>query len=130
VSAQEKLAELKGERDALLNARTKEATAEAAMGFLEGARRHAEGVGGLIVGGHAVGQALDDVLRAFLLSDPKLEAFLVEQAQQFAELTAKAKAARLKKLDSEIEVATAEVREAAKAEAIAAVERQYAGEAA
>jgi hypothetical protein len=121
--------ELKGQRDGLVAARTKESTAEAARAFLEAARARSEGVGGLVVGGHAVGQPLDDVLRAFLLSDPKLEGWLVERAEQFAELTAKAKAAQLKKLDGEIAKVQGEARDAAKAEALAAVEAQYAGEA-
>jgi hypothetical protein len=125
-----RLEELKGQRDGLLSARTKESTAEAATAFLEGARRHAEGIGGLIVGGHAVGQALDDVLLAFLLADPKLEAWLTEQAQQFAELTTKQRDSRLRKITAEIEAATAELREQRKALAIEEIERQFSPEAA
>jgi hypothetical protein len=125
-----KLTALQQERDGLLGARTKEATAEAATLFLEGARRHSQGVGGLVVGGHAAGQPLDDVLRAFLLSDPKLEAWLVEQAEQFAELTSKQRDSQLRKVNAEIEAATAELRSARKAKAIAAIEAEFAGEAA
>jgi len=124
------LEELKGQRDGLLSARTKEATAEAARTFLEGARARSQGVGGLVVGGHSVGQPLDDVLRAFLLADSKLEAWLVEQAEQFAELTSKQRDSQLRKISAEIEAATAELRSARKAEAIAAIEAEYAGEAA
>jgi hypothetical protein len=83
-----------------------------------------------VIEGHAAGQPLDDVLRAFLLSDPRLEGWLVEQAQQFAELTEKAKAAKLRKLGDEIEAATAALREERKAAAIAAVEAEFADAAA
>jgi hypothetical protein len=125
-----RLEELKGQRDGLLSARTKEATAEAARAFLEGARARSQGVGGVVVGGHSAGQPLDDVLRAFLLADSKLEAWLVEQAEQFAELTSKQRDSQLRKISAEIEAATAELRSARKAEAIAAIEAEYAGEAA
>jgi hypothetical protein len=74
-----------------------------------------------------MGHSLDDVLRAFLLQDPKLEAWLVEQAEQFAELTEKTKTARLRKLDAEIAKLIAEAREHAKAAALAEVERQFGG---
>jgi hypothetical protein len=121
-----KLGELRSERDALLTARTKEAAAEAATAFLEGARRHAEGLGGLIVGGHAVGQPLDDVLRAFLLADPKLEPWLSEQAQQFAELTAKQRDSRLRKVSAEIAELEKRHLAARKAAALAQLEIEFA----
>jgi hypothetical protein len=126
----QRLAELQAERGALVSARTKEATAQAAQSFLEAAGAHSQGLGGLVIEGHAAGQPLDDVLRAFLLSDPRLEGWLVEQAQQFAELTEKAKAAKLRKLGDEIEAATAALREERKAAAIAAVEAEFADAAA
>jgi hypothetical protein len=122
--------ELKSQRDGLLAARTKEATAEAARGFLEGARARSQGVGGLVVGGHATGQPLDDVLRVFLLRDPKLEARLVAQAEQFAELTSKQRDSRLRKLTAEIKEAEDALREARKREAIEQIEREFAPEAA
>jgi hypothetical protein len=125
-----RLAELRGQRDGLLAARTKEATAEAARTFLEGARARSKGMGGLVVGGHGTGQPLDDVLRAFLLSDPRLEGFLVEEAQRFAELTEKTKAAKLRKIGGEIAAAEQELLAARKREALEEVERQFAGEAA
>jgi hypothetical protein len=125
-----RLAELKGQRDGLLAARTKESTAEAARTFLESARARSEGVGGLVVGGHAVGQPLDDVLRSFLLRDPKLEAWLVERAAEFAELTEKQRDGRLRKLTAEINEAETELRETLKAEAIREVEERFAPEAA
>jgi hypothetical protein len=125
-----RLEELKSQRDGLLTARTKETTAEAARTFLEGARARSQGVGGVVVGGHAVGEPLDDVLRAFLLRDPKLEAWLVEQAEQFAELTAKQRDSLLRKLGAEIAKAEGELREARKQAAIEQIEREFAGDAA
>jgi hypothetical protein len=87
-------------------------------------------VGGLIIGGHARGEPLDDVLRAFLLRDPKLEAWLIEQAEQFAELTAKERDSRLRKNTAETKAVTVEIRERKEALAIEEIERQYAPEAA
>jgi nucleotide-binding universal stress UspA family protein len=121
-----RLSELHSERDGLLAARTKEATAEAARTFLDGARARSQGVGGVVVGGHATGQSLDDVLRAFLHSDAKLEGWLVEQAEQFAELTAKQRDSRLRKFGTESAKAETELREARKAAAIAAIEAEFA----
>jgi hypothetical protein len=117
------LAELQGQRAALLAARTKEAAAEAARTFLEGARARSQGVGGYVVGGQAGGQPLDDVLRAFLLADSKLGAWL---AEQFAELTAKQRDSRLRKLGAEIAKAEDELRVARKREAIEQIEREFA----
>lgn len=125
-----KLAELKSERDGLLIARTKESTAEAARAFLEGARARSQGIGGHVVSGHGAGQPLDDVLRAFLLSDPRLEAWLVEQVRPFAELTTKQRDSKLRKLNAEITSVEAELREARKAAVIAQIEAEFANEAA
>lgn len=126
------LRELTDERVALLNARTKEDVSEAARAFLEGARTRAQGVGGHVVSGHAVGDPLDDVLRAFVLSDPRLQGFLVEQAGQFAELTNRQRDSRLRKLGAEIREAEDALREVRKREAIERIERDLApaGEAA
>jgi hypothetical protein len=72
------------------------------------------------------------VLRAFLLRDAKLEAWLIEQAQQFAELTSKQRDSRLRKLGAEIKEAEDALREARKQAAIEEIEREFAlaGEAA
>jgi hypothetical protein len=121
-----RLAELRDARDALVVSRTKEDVSEAAQAFLAHARAHSQGVGGHVVSGHATGQPLDDVLRAFLLSDPKFEGWLVEQAEPYAELTAKQRDSRLRKLNGEITQAEAELREARKAAAIAEIEAEFA----
>jgi hypothetical protein len=124
-----KLAELRAERDGLLGTRTKEDTRAAATAFLEDARARSEGLGGLIIGGHATGQPLADVLHAFLLSDPRLEAWLIEQAEQFAELTAKQRDSRLRKITAEVKEAEDALREARKKAAIEKIERVFAGDA-
>lgn len=59
-------------------------------------------------------------MRATWVSDPRLEGWLVDQSEPFAELTEKAKAAKLRKLGGEIEAATAALREERKTAAIAA----------
>ena len=120
-----RLDELRGHRDALLSARTKEGVAEAARTFLDAARDRSEGVGGIVVGRHALGQPLDDVLRAFLLRDPKLEGWLVDEAGRFAELTSKQRDVRLRKLTSEIREAEDALREARKREAIEQIEAEF-----
>ena len=119
-----KLRELADERDGLVNARTKESTAADARAFLETARARSGSLGALVVGGHAVGQSLDDVLRAFLLTDPRLEAWLVEQAGEFAETTEKERASRLHKAETEISKVTNELREARRIDAVAAAEAE------
>lgn len=121
-----RLAELKSERDALLAARTSESTAESARLFLESARRRSERVGGHVVGVHAVGSALDDVIRSFVLSDPRFERWLVEQASEFAQLSERAKATQLKKVGAAIAKAQDELREAKRQAALEAVEREFA----
>lgn len=132
-----KLQELGAARDGLLALRTREDTAQAAAAFLEAARARSEGLGGLVVGGHAVGHALDDVLRAFLLSDPRLDSWLVEEVAAFGELTEKERAGRVSKVDAQIASVTADYRKAlvaqAKAEAeakVRALEESFSGDAA
>lgn len=127
-----KLAELKSERDGLASVKTCEDAARAAQDFVEIARR--TDVRGFILSAAAVGQPLQAVVNAYVVSGdtrPFLE-WAAEQAQavEGIELTDKAKASRLRKLDDQIAKAEAEVREAAKAAAIAAVEERFANEAA
>lgn len=122
-----RLAELQAERDALLAARTSESTAESARLFLEAARRQSDRVGGHVVGVHAVGSALDDVLRAFLLSDPRPDSWLTAQAGEFAQLSERAKASQVKKLDEQIVKVTGERREAEEGAAVAEVRARFAG---
>ena len=68
----------------------------------------------------------------FRLNGSDFSAFIASKVGGRAELTNKQKAARLKKLGTSIEAVTAELREARKAAAIAAVEAEVApaGEAA
>lgn len=120
------LEELRAERAGLVNARTKEDTAQAAAAFLETARARSQGLGALVVEGHAVGDPLDALLQAFVLADPRLEAWLVEQAGQFAELTEKERDSRVKKLDGEIAKVEKDLLAARKAEAIGKLEAEMA----
>jgi hypothetical protein len=119
---------LQGGRDELASSKTREDAAKAAREFVAIGRR--TDVRGFILSAAAVGQPLQAVINAFVLSDPRFESWAAEQAQavEGIELTDKAKASRLRKLDDQIATAEAEAREAAKAAAIAAVEEKFAGE--
>jgi len=74
-----------------------------------------------------VGSALDDVLRAFLLSDPRPDSWLTAQAGEFAQLSERAKASQVKKLDEQIVKVTGERREAEEGAAVAEVRARFAG---
>jgi hypothetical protein len=125
------LGELRGERATLSAARTQDDAERAAKEYVVAVRhRHAE-LGGFILGGAITGDPLQSVLTAFIVSRPDFEALLVEQAKAVCgEMSDRSKKAQLGKLDAEIAKVSSELRKAAEEEAIAAVRRQYAGEAA
>jgi hypothetical protein len=129
---EDKLAELRAERDTLVATKTKEDLAALCESWLENARRRSSGTIGYVLGGHAREDLIQAVIVEHALQDQQLLPWLIGRLEQFdpAQLSAKAKAARLKKLDGAIATAEAEAREAAKLAAIAAVEREFAGEAA
>ena len=116
-----KLAELRGEFEGVQAARTKEDTRRAAEEFAAAARARSGGLGALMFEGHAAGAALDDVVCSFVLSDPRFEQWAIEQTSEFATLTAKEKASRLRKLDNEIKNSATALREARKRDAIATI---------
>jgi hypothetical protein len=126
------LGELRGERATLEATLTKEDLARNVDEWLAIARARAAGSSRLILGGQASGEHLAAVLSEDRLDDDGLAARTVGRltAQGFGELSDRQKKQRLARLDEAIAAAEAKLREAAKAEAIAAVERQYAGEAA
>jgi hypothetical protein len=126
-----RLTELRAERDAVAARRTREDAAERARSWLDGARARAAESAGLVANGHATGEALQTVLAAFVLADPRLPAWLTAgQEALVGGLTEHAKRAMLKKLGAEITKAEGELREIRKADAIARVEAEFAGEAA
>jgi hypothetical protein len=67
-----------------------------------------------------------------LLADEALQGRIVGrlEAQGFGSLSDRSKASQLKKLDQQIEQATADLREACKQEALERIEAEFAGEAA
>jgi hypothetical protein len=111
---------------------TKEDLARNVDEWLAVARGRAAGSSRLVLGDHASGERLAQVLYEDLLDSEGLAGRTVArlERQGFGELSDRQKKQRLAKLDEAIAKATADLREAAKAAAIAAVERQYAGEAA
>jgi hypothetical protein len=127
-----RLAELKGQRTALEATMTKEDLARNVEQWLETARAQAAGSSRLVLGGQASGVHLAQVLAEDALDDEGLAGRIVArlERQGFGELSDRQRTQRRAKLVSAIVEAEQELREAAKAEAIAAVERQYAGEAA
>jgi len=127
-----RLAELKGERTAIEAVMTKEDLARNVEHWLETARAQAAGASRLVLGGQASGEHLAQVLHEDKLDDEGLAGRIITRLarQGFGEIADKQKASKLAKLDSAIAVAEQEVREAAKAEAIAAVEERFGGVAA
>ena len=85
-----------------------------------------------MLGGQASGEHLEAVLAEDLLADETLSSRIVArlERQGFGEVSDRAKKQRLGKLDQQIEQATAELVAARKAAALAAVEAEFAGEAA
>ena len=79
-----------------------------------------------MVGVHAVGAALDDVVRAFVLLDLRFEGWLVEQAGEFAQLSSRAKATQVRKLDEQIGVVEKDLLAARTQEALVQIEREFA----
>jgi hypothetical protein len=126
-----RLAELRGERAALTAVRTHDDAERAAMEYADTVRRRHAELGGFVLGGAIVGDPLQSVLTAFIVSRPDFEAWLVEQAKAVCgELSDRQKKQTLGKLDAAIASAERDVLAARKQEALERVEREFAGEAA
>jgi hypothetical protein len=128
MTAQEKLDELQGERASIDAVMTKEDLSGQVDEWLATARAQAAGSSRLVLGGQASGDHLAQVLHEDRLDDAGLAGRIVArlEAQGFGALSNREKSSKLKALDSAIAKASQEVREAAKAEALARVEEQYA----
>jgi hypothetical protein len=128
---EERLAELRTERTTLVATRTKEDVRTLAEAWLAAACSRARGItAGFVLNGHAGPAEVQAVLGEFLLESPALVDFIAAKVEATTELTNRQRDSRRRKLDDAIGVVEAELREAAKAAAIAAVEAKYAGEAA
>ena len=123
-----KLATLQEEYAALVSTKTREDAARAAREFCEIARRG--DVRGFILGGAAIGETLQAVVTAFVLSDPRFEAWAAEQAQAVdgIELSDRQRDSRLRKLGAEMEALRRQHNEARKAAAMEQLEREFADE--
>jgi hypothetical protein len=126
-----RLAELQGERATLAAARTQDDAERAAKEYADAVRRTHADMGGFVLGGAILGDPLNSVMHAFIVSRPDFEAWLVEQAKAVCgELSDRQKKQRLGKLDEAIAEVTGDLREVRKAEALAAVEAEFGGVAA
>jgi flavin-dependent dehydrogenase len=77
--------------------------------------------------GAIIGNPLESVLHAFIVSRPEFDTWLAERARAVAEnLSDRQKSQRLAKLDEQIAEATDKLREARKAQALAKVEAEFA----
>ena len=125
-----KLAELQADYAALVSTKTREDAARAAADFTTIAGR--DDVRGLVLGGAAVGEPLQRVINAFVLSDPRFASWAAEQAQAVdgIELSDKQRDARLRKLGAAMEETRKLHNEARKAAAMEQLEREFANEAA
>jgi hypothetical protein len=130
-AAHDTLEQLRAERNTLAATRTREDVRKLAEDWLAAACARTNGTAaGFVLNGHASPGEVQAVLSEYLLDSPALLDFITASVEATTELSDRQKKQRLAKLDAEIAKLTEVVREAAKAEAIAAVERQYAGEAA
>ena len=122
-----RLAESKGERAGVEVTMTREDLARNVELWLATARAHAAGSSRLTLGGQASGEHLEAVLAEDLLADEALQGRIVGrlEAQGFGSLSDRSKASQLKKLDQQIEQATADLREARKQEALERVEAEF-----
>ena len=127
-----RLTELRNERTAVEVTMTREDLARNVEQWLAAARAHAAGSSRLALGGQASGERLEAVLAEDLLADDGLAGRIVVrlERQGFGELSDRAKKQRLAKLDTQIEQATAELRDVRKREALERVEAEFAPEAA
>ena len=130
MTAQERLEQLRGERAEISARRTKENVRELAETWLAAALGQVNGSTNYVLNGHISPAEVQAVLSEYLLASGALVEYVVAKVEPVAEMTNRQKAQRLGKLDSAIAAAEREAREAARAEALAAVERQFGGVAA
>ncbi len=122
----DRLTDLRAEHDTLVRMRSKEDVRALAESWLTAACARANGTTrGFVLNQHVAPEQVMAVLSEYLLEAPALLDFLVAKVEATTELTNRQRDSRLKKLDAEIEAATAELREARKAEAMAQLEAEF-----
>jgi hypothetical protein len=127
---EQRLVELRGERDTLAITRTKEEVREFAESWLAAACARMNGTAGLVMNGHANPPEIQSVIAEFLLDSPALLDFIVKKVEATIDLTNRARDSKLRKLSSEIGEVEKQHLEARKAAAMEQLEREFAGEAA
>lgn len=123
-----RLAELRGERAAVESVMTREDLVRNVDEWLATARAHAAGSSRLVLGGQANGEHLAAVLAEDSLAGEGLAARIVArlEAQGFGRVSDRQKKAQLSKVESALEAATAQLREAKRQAALAEVEAEFA----
>jgi hypothetical protein len=125
-----KLAGLREEHASLTATRTREDMRQLVRDGLAAAQTRYAGSTGFLLGQHVGPEQMEAAGFEYLLADSDFWAFALAKEEAKSELTAKAKTARLRKLDAAIAKAEAELKEARKVAAIRAVEAEFAGDAA
>jgi hypothetical protein len=129
---QARVVELRDERAALMATKSKEDLRREVEDWIEIARAQAAGASRLVLGGQASGEHLARVLFEDRLADEDLAERLIArlELEGFGKISDRQRNQRLGKIDTAVRQAERDLREARKAEAIAALEEQYAGDAA
>jgi hypothetical protein len=125
MSAQDKLARLQAERAEIEATRTREDLKALAEHWLAAALVQVNGSANYVLNGHIGPAEVQAVLAEYLLESPALVDFITAKVTAQAQLSAKQKAARLKKLDDAIGAARGERQEAEKAAALREVEERF-----
>jgi hypothetical protein len=128
MSADARLVELRDQRAELEATRTREDMRALGEQWLASVLGRVNGSSGFVVNLAAGPEQVQAVLTEFLL--PTVRESILAAVEERTDLTNREKAARLKKLDGAIQKAEGEVREEARAEALAGVEARFGGVAA
>jgi hypothetical protein len=123
---QQRLAELRDEHATITNTRTKEDVRSLAESWLAAACARTSGATGFVLNQHIGPEQVAAVLSEYLLEAPALLDFIVAKVEATTELTNRARDSRARKLNQQIEAATAELREARKKAAMEQLEREFA----
>jgi hypothetical protein len=116
---------LRAERADLAATRTREDTRKLAEDWLAAACSRMNGMAGLVLNGHANPPEIQPVIAEFLLDSPHLLAFITKKVEATTDLTNRARAAKLKKLDEQVAKLEQEELRHARAAALAEVEARF-----
>jgi hypothetical protein len=125
-----RLEALRSERNALASTRTREDIRALVESWLAAALRQFNGATSYVLNGRIDQASVQSVIAEFMLDSPDLIAFIAKKVEAMTELSDRAKKQRLAKLGAEIATVEKELLAARKAAALAALEAEYANEAA